>query len=73
MTTNPPDSGAVEKPMFDIVVLARSRMTEAGAKRFRDESRQSIVLDDETGARVVTYIHPSGRILIDAVRLPKIP
>lgn len=29
-----------------------------------------IVRDEATDARVVCYLHPDGRILIDAARLP---
>ena len=31
----------------------------------------SVLRDEETDARVVCYLHPDGRILIDAVRLPE--
>lgn len=56
--------------LFDPVLLHRCRMSEADAAQFRDEARQSIHLDEETQARVVCYVHPDGRVLIDAVRIP---
>lgn len=56
--------------LFDRRLLARCLMSKKDAKRFRLEARMDIVRDEVTDARVVCYIHPDGRILIDAVRLP---
>lgn len=57
-------------PLFDPRLLARCLMSKEDAAKFRQEARMDIVRDEETEARVVCYIHPDGRILIDAVRLP---
>lgn len=57
--------------LFDSRLLSRALLSNKAAARFRDESRQAIRIDQETDARVVCYIHPDGRILIDAVRIRK--
>lgn len=44
-------------------------MSNEDAARFRLEASMGIVRDEETDIRVVCYVHPDGRILIDAVRL----
>ena len=57
-------------PLFNPTLLTRATMLPASADRFRSESEKRILKDPETNARVVFYIHPSGRILLDAIQFP---
>lgn len=59
----------MDAPLFDAGLIARAVLSDADAAKFRAESRQSIITDEETQARVVFYVHPNGAILMDAVRL----
>jgi hypothetical protein len=59
------------RPVFDRDLLTRSILNEKAAEIFRAESKQVILRDPETDARVVCYQHPDGRVLLDAVRLPE--
>lgn len=60
------------RPIFDRDILTRSIFNEKSAEIFRSKSKQIVLRDHETDARVVCYLHPDGRLLLDAVRLPKI-
>jgi hypothetical protein len=66
--------GTGEKPdgnaMFDPDILSRAVMDDETAEKFRRESKQVILRDPITEARVVCYRHPDGRVLVDAIRLP---
>lgn len=54
---------------FEPRLLTRCLMSEKDAESFRQKSQMHIVRDEATDARVVCYIHPDGRFLIDAVHL----
>ncbi len=54
---------------FQSNLLDRCRLTDEEAKRFKDQANQECQRDESTGAVVVCYVHPDGRILIDAVRV----
>lgn len=54
---------------FNQRLLSRATMSEPDAAAFREQAQQRVLLDEETGARVVCYVHPDGRILMDAIRL----
>ena len=56
--------------LFDPVLLDRCVMSLAEVIRFREEARMCVRKDDESGVHVVAYVHPDGRVLIDAVRPP---
>ena len=56
--------------MFDRTLLDRCIMSDEAAARFRAEARLCVRKAPDTGARVVAYVHPDGRVLIDAVRIP---
>lgn len=47
----------------------RSRATRQNGSK--TEASQRIIVDPETDARVVCYVHTDGRVLIDAVRIPQ--
>ena len=55
---------------LDPVLLDRCRLSDEDAKQFRNEARLCCRRDEATGAIIVCYVHPDGRILIDAIRLP---
>ena len=57
--------------MFDPDILSRAVMDDETAEKFRRESKQVILRDPITEARVVCYRHPDGRVLLDAIRLPE--
>jgi hypothetical protein len=57
--------------VFDLDILTRSVLNEKAAEILRAESKQVILRDDITDARVVCYQHPDGRVLFDAVLLPE--
>jgi hypothetical protein len=59
-----------DSAMFSSAMLARCVLTEAQRKSFIQQSAMSIVNDEETGAQVVAYRHPNGKVLIDEIRLP---
>lgn len=50
-------------------VLARAEMSPEDAEAFRREATMGTMRDCQTAASVVYYIHPDGRVLIDAIRV----
>jgi hypothetical protein len=58
-----------DSAMFSSAMLARCVLTEAQRKSFIQQSAMSIVNDEKTGARVVAYRHPNGKVLIDEIQL----
>jgi hypothetical protein len=46
-------------------------MTAEEITQFRRASVVRVVVDPVTKERVICHVHPDGRVLVDAVRLPK--
>jgi len=56
--------------LFDPRLLDRCLMSKEAAAVFRDEAMRCVRHDELTGAQVVAYLHPDGRVLIDSISPP---
>ena len=55
---------------FPVELINRCLLPEDEATTFREESRMEILRDPDTESRIVFFVHPDGRILMDAIRQP---